>query len=87
MVTFGRPLNPHAGCFFLSRAQLEHWIAHPAFADRGAAFIGPLESAATLSVMRAFRIYKPVVDNAAFLEIEHQSTQFISQLRSERAAE
>jgi hypothetical protein len=38
------------------------------FFDRDTSFIGPLESAATLGIMRAFRIYKPAPEHAAFLE-------------------
>ena len=32
-------------------------------------------------IMRTFRVYKPAVENANFLEIEHYGTGFISQLR------
>ena len=39
-----------------------------------------LESAATLGIMRAFRIYKPAPENASFLEIEHHGSAFIRQL-------
>lgn len=78
---FVRPLNPHAGCFFLHADQLQRWSLMPYFLDRSNAFIGPLESAATLGIMRAFRIYKPAIEIAGFLEIEHQSKQFIRQLK------
>jgi hypothetical protein len=81
-IRFIRATNPHSGCFFLNRQQLMKWIDSPAFLDRRPLFIGPLESAASLSLMRTFRVYKPAVENAGFLEIEHQSMQFISQLRS-----
>lgn len=84
-VRFARAKNPHAGCFFLSQNQLRHWVSRRCFQERDAAFIGPLESAATLGVMRSFRIYKPAIENAAFFEIEHQSDQFISQLRRPKA--
>lgn len=80
-VTFVRAKNPHAGCFFLTPKQLRYWRTQPSFDDREPAFVGPLESAATLGIMRSFRIYKSAMDNAGFLEIEHQSTQFIDQLR------
>lgn len=84
-VSFVRAKNPHAGCFFLSKDQHRHWTAQATFSKRDTGFIGPLESAATLGVMRTFRIYKPAIENAAFLEIEHQSSQFISQLRRSNA--
>lgn len=77
-VAFRRPLNPHAGCFFLTAGQMAAWAARPDFLDRSARFVGPLESAATLGVMRAFRVYKPAPENAAFLEVEHAGTAFLS---------
>jgi hypothetical protein len=80
-VVFQRPLNPHAGCFFLNARQMAAWAARADFLDRDTSFVGALESAATLGVSRAFRIYKPAPENAAFLEIEHDGTAFISQLR------
>jgi hypothetical protein len=80
-ITFRRPLNPHSGCFFLSAAQMGNWLRQPHFLDRDTSFVGPLESAATLGVMRTFRIYKPGRDNASFLEIEHFGSRFLDQLR------
>lgn len=77
-VMFRRPLNPHSGAFFLSAAQMAAWAARPDFLDRAAAFVGPLESAATLGVMRAFRVYKAAPECAAFLEVEHAGTAFLS---------
>jgi len=77
-VRFRRALNPHSGCFFLSAEQMGRWIAAPHFLDRDVRFIGPLESAASLGVMRSFRVYKPVMSNAAFLEIQHGSEGFLS---------
>jgi hypothetical protein len=77
-LTFVRPLNPHAGCFFLNREQMERWCASPWFGDRDTSFIGPLESAATLSIMRAFRIYKPAMDTPGFLEIRHWGRSFLN---------
>ena len=80
-VTFRRPTNPHSGCFFLDSSQLHAWSARPDFLERGAQFVGPLESAATLGPMRAFRIYKPTPEFASFLEVEHAGTGFIANLR------
>jgi hypothetical protein len=80
-VSFQRALNPHAGCFFLNDRQMRTWTKAPHFLDRDTRFIGPLESAATLGVMRTFRVYKPSPENAAFLEIEHAGTAFLGQLR------
>jgi hypothetical protein len=80
-VRFHRPANPHSGCFFLNARQMAAWASRPYFLDRDTSFIGPLESAATLGIMKTFRVYKPAVENASFLEIEHYGTGFISQLR------
>jgi hypothetical protein len=78
-VKFQRTLNPHAGCFFLNAEQMACWARQPYFLDRATSFIGPLESAATLGIMRTFRIYKPAMENAGFLEIQHFGNGFLSQ--------
>ena len=80
-VRFVRPLNPHSGCFFLNSAQMQMWMEQPHFGSRATSFIGPLESAATLGVMKTFRIYKPAPENASFLEIEHHDSRFIQLIR------
>jgi hypothetical protein len=76
-VEFERPLNPHAGCFFLSSEQMAHWARQPYFLDRDTRLIGPLESAATLGIMRTFQIYKPALVNADFLEIQHHGNAYL----------
>ncbi len=83
-VTFERAKNPHAGCFFLNARQLQTWSSQPWFLDRDTRFIGPLESAATLGVMRTFRVYKSAREHAGFLEIEHAGTSFLENLRRRR---
>lgn len=70
-VIFRRASNPHSGCYFLNVAQMNYWTQQPHFLDRNTNFIGPLESAASLGIMRTFRVYKPASQNANFLEIEH----------------
>jgi hypothetical protein len=79
-LTFRRTLNPHSGAFFLSEAQMRLWAEKPYFLDRSAEFIGPPESAATLGIMRTFRIYKPSLPNAAFLELQHCGSSYLSLL-------
>ncbi|HEV7223213.1 MAG TPA: hypothetical protein VGN42_10970 [Pirellulales bacterium] len=79
-VAFRPARNPHSGCYFLSAAQMAHWAAQPHFLDRDASFVGPLESAATLGVLRTFKIYKPAREQAAFLEIQHYGSQFLAQV-------
>ena len=53
---FQRPTNPHCGAHFLKAEQLAKWMKDPEFGVAKADFIGPLESAATLGVMKNFRI-------------------------------
>jgi hypothetical protein len=75
-VRFLRVRNPHSGCFFLNAAQMEHWLKQPYYLDRDASFVGPLESAATLGIMRTFRVYKPASECAGFLEIQHFGNRY-----------
>lgn len=76
-VAFERPHNPHAGCFFLNAAQMAHWAAQPHFGDQDTAFAGPLESAATLGMLKTFRIHKPAPECAGFLEIRHAGNRYL----------
>lgn len=82
-VRFGRSLNPHSGCYFLNARQMDHWVKQPHFLDRDTRFIGPLESAATLGIMKTFRIYKPAPEHANFLEIQHFGTGFLGLIGSQ----
>jgi hypothetical protein len=75
---FARTLNPHSGCFFLTNQQLGAWANCPEVMRGDTSFVGPLESAATLGLMRAFAVYKPHAANAGLLEIEHCGTRFLS---------
>lgn len=77
-VMFYRALNPHSGCYFLNTEQMNHWVSKPYFLDGDTSFIGPLESAATLGIMRSFRVYKPANFNANFLEIQHFGAGFLN---------
>jgi hypothetical protein len=79
-VHFHRTLNPHSGCFFLNARQMEHWAAQRHFLDRDSRLIGPLETAATLGVLRTFKIYRPAPINADFLEVQHFGTDYLRQL-------
>ncbi|MFV1995718.1 MAG: calcium-binding protein, partial [Verrucomicrobiales bacterium] len=76
-VFFERPLNPHAGCFFLNPAQMERWAGQDYFLDRDGSFVSPLESAAGLGIMKTFQVYKPARRSANFLEVEHRDRNFI----------
>lgn len=77
-VIFRRALNPHSGCYFLNAAQMAYWAEQPYFLDRDTSFVGPLESAATLGIMKTFKIYKPAPALAGFLEIQHYGNGFLS---------
>ena len=79
-MAFQRVHNPHSGCFFLSAAQLARWADQPDFGVPSAVFCGPLESAATLGIMRHFRVYKPARENAAFLEVEHLDPRYLGRI-------
>ncbi|MBD2200513.1 MULTISPECIES: calcium-binding protein [Calothrix] len=77
-IQFRRSLNPHSGCYFLNANQMEYWANQPYFLDRDTSFISPLESAATLGIMKTFHVYKSVPEQANFLEIQHFGSAFIS---------
>lgn len=76
-IGFERWSNPHSGCFFLTAAQMEKWAASPSFLEGDCSFAGPLESAASLGVMKNFRIYKPAFQNAGFHEIRHMHNRYL----------
>ncbi|MBN3957729.1 calcium-binding protein [Nostoc sp. NMS8] len=76
-ITFRRALNPHAGCYFLNANQMAQWASQAYFLDRDVSFVGPLESAATLGIMKTFQIYKTSPEQASFLEIQHFGTGFL----------
>ncbi|WCM18703.1 hypothetical protein NDK50_14795 [Paraburkholderia bryophila] len=76
-VSFERTTYPSAGCFFLSAAQLDRWVDGPHFLDGDLSYLSPLDSAVTLSVMKTFRVYKPVLAHAWFLEVLHASPRWI----------
>ncbi|NJL60609.1 MAG: calcium-binding protein [Methylacidiphilales bacterium] len=77
-ITFCRALNPHSGCYFLNARQMNYWTKQEHFLERDSSFISPLESAATLGIMKTFKIYKTVPQQANFLEIQHFGTNFLS---------
>jgi hypothetical protein len=76
-IGFERWSNPHSGCFFLNAAQMQKWASSPGFLDGDCSFAGPLESAASLGVMKNFRIYKPAFQNAGFHEICHMHNRYL----------
>jgi hypothetical protein len=76
-MVFRRALNPHSGCYFLNANQMKHWASQPDFLDRDPSFIGTLESAASLGIMKHFLVYKTIPQQASFLEIQHYGTKFL----------
>lgn len=76
-ILYERTPYPSAGCFFLDDTQLAAWAGGDDFLDRDVSYPSPLDSAVTLSVMKQFRIYKPVPAQAAFLEVMHASPRWI----------
>jgi hypothetical protein len=74
-IRFHRNPNPHSGCFFLTRQQLDFWSRRPGFGEPEESFVGPLESGASLGIMKTFKVYKPALENANFLEVEHFRSQ------------
>jgi hypothetical protein len=87
-IVFRRALNPYAGCWFLNAAQMEHWTSQPYFADRDASFLGPMQSAAALGLMRTFRVYKAAPEHAGFLEVERFASEYSPQIgKSVKVAE
>ncbi len=79
-VGFERVDNPHSGCFFLTDTQMAHWSRQSYFLDRSTSFWGPLESAATLGLMRTFEVYKPALRNAGLLEVRHLDNRYLGRL-------
>jgi hypothetical protein len=76
-LNFVRWANPHSGCFFLNQNQMRHWVSSPEFSSLDCSFAGPLESAASLGIMKHFRIYKPAAENAGFLELQHLHNRYL----------
>ena len=56
---------------------MESWASKPYFLDRDISFAGPLESAATLGIMKTFRVYKPAPASAGFFEIRHANARYL----------
>jgi len=79
-INFRQPTNTHSGCFFLNKTQSEIYFRGDYWKLRDTSFHGPLESAATLGVMKQFQIVKPEVKNGQFLTVEHVGRNFIGMI-------
>lgn len=82
-VFFESPRNPHAGFFAISPAQMTIWREHSCWQDGDCSYVSPLESAATLGLTKVFRLYKPALACASWLELQHWGTAFRSLIGSE----
>lgn len=88
-VSFEQPSNLHAGCFFLNRAQAAHYFAGEHWRTIDTSFHGPLESAATLGMLKSFQVMKPALGHGRFLTVEHAGRNFmglVPQLTTPQAA-
>lgn len=74
LISFDRPVNPHSGFFGLSKYQVES-IANKELPVNG--FVGPLETAATLTPGLFFQILKIALPDASFFWVEHACPSFI----------
>jgi hypothetical protein len=82
-VIFESPSNPHSGCFFLTQDQLHAWMDHASWQDGDCSYVSPLESAATRGICKVFNLYKPSMQNAGWLEIQHWGCGFRSLIGGE----
>lgn len=77
-VIFESPKNPHSGCFALTTVQMKAWMSDLCWQDGDCSYVSPLESAATLGLLKVFRLYKPALAFASWLEVCHWGTSFRS---------
>lgn len=77
MVTFTQPSNLHAGCFFLNRRQARRYADSGHAGEVDVSFHGPLESAATLGMLKTFQLMKPSPEHGRFLTVEHGGRNFM----------
>ncbi len=75
---YERALNPHSGFFCLSADQVETWSASKHFMDMDCSFVSPLESAATLAILKSFSIYKVSAPDQGYFEVQHFDRRFSS---------
>jgi len=55
---------------------LQYWTQQHHWLDGDCSWVSPLESAATLGIAKTFRLFKPVMAQASWLEIQHWGTGF-----------
>ncbi len=79
---FRIPMNPHAGCYFVTQTQLQKWLRSESFYDRDTSWIDPLVSAATYAPGKLFNIYVSAEPDPWFLDIEHFGVRYAAQALS-----
>ncbi len=72
-VQFDRVSNPHSGMSCISQSQTMLLRKHN-LPTKG--LIGPLETAATLTVLKQFPVLKPVIKQRNFLWVEHSRPSY-----------
>ncbi len=82
MIRFDQPFNLHSGCFFLNRTQAEAYRSSGHAGELDITFHGPLESAATLGMLKTFQVMKPALENGRFLTVEHAGRNFMDLVNS-----
>jgi hypothetical protein len=78
-VSFDMASNPHSGTFAVSQQQALK--LRERFQPR-VGFIGPMETAATLTVLLSFPVLKPSQECWQFLRVEHGSPSFLHTISS-----
>ena len=63
--------------FFLNREQARTYASSGHAAAIDTSFHGPLESAATLGMLKTFQLMKPALENGRFLTVEHGGRNFM----------
>lgn len=84
MIRFDQPFNLHSGCFFLNRNQADTYRSSGHAGEVDITFHGPLESAATLGMLKTFQVMKPALKNGRFLTVEHAGRNFMNLVNSLR---
>jgi hypothetical protein len=77
VVCFEQPFNLHSGCFFLNTVQASRYFSNAEAQSIDTSFHGPLESAATLGMLKTFQLMKPSLANGRFLTVEHAGRNFM----------
>jgi hypothetical protein len=79
--TFMPARHPHAGCFFLDQSRAALFSQSPYCGEPKEVWITPPDTAATLALMRTFRIFKAAPDSLPFLEVRHLRPAMIGNLK------